>query len=123
MKVVLDTNFLLAFFNYKINVFELLRDYGFVEIIILTDVLEELKRVSRRENYESIIDWISKNSDKYRIKIEKIEKKGLATIDDLLMKMGEKGYFIATLDKILIRKCKKKNLRVVTLHQNKVIEV
>jgi len=98
MEVLLDTNFIISCIVKKIDFLSQLREKGF-RVVIPREVMQELKDVrldSKTSSYErKAIDvalemLASKQIEKTTI--------GKGKVDDLLIKRGQQGAYIATLD-------------------------
>ncbi len=112
VKILLDTNFLLAVLNYKRDVFEDIMNLFLgekVEFYFLKESLSELGNV-KKFSYKSIRSWM----DKRKIKI--IESGIPGKLDDKILFFAKKnGMFIATLDKKLREYAIKEGIPVITL--------
>jgi len=116
MKIILDTNFLMAINKFKIDVFSELRGN---DLFTLDTVIEELEKISHGK---------SKDSISAKIALELRKKKGLKVLkskeketDLSLLGYAKKGYVIATQDKILKDKLKKNRRRIIFIRQKKYV--
>jgi rRNA-processing protein FCF1 len=106
--VILDTNALLAQFQFKIDLeSELLRLMGSYEIFIPDTVLDELKNIKDKD-----VKAARKMAEKYEVVYS--EKKGDEAILDLAEKMKA---VVVTNDQELRKRLKKQGLKVVYLRQ------
>ncbi len=121
MLLIPDTNFLIYLSKYKLWD-NLTRFYGRYDLIILPEVvyeLEELIKKSKGKERQDVLLTLEV------IKTRKVKsKKGYADeaiikISDSLKKINKKNYVIATMDKELIKKIKKQNIKVLTIRQKK----
>ncbi len=81
-------------------------------------IKKELKGLEK--NYKKEIKIALEVMKKEKFKEIKIEGKNA---DEVLIELSEKGYLIATNDKELKEKIKKKNGKVLFLRQKKIIEI
>lgn len=111
--IVLDTNIILYTLKYKVDLLEELKricNFNY-EVKILDKTLKELENKS---NGKLALSWINKKN------IKLINTKNSGYVDDLLLKL-DKNYIIATNDKDLKRKLRKKNHPIITLRQKKYL--
>ena len=101
MEVLLDSNFIISCVKRKIDFLSQLEDMGF-RIIVPREVLQEMKdlRLKLPHGDKSAIDLGLQLIEK-----RKVKKVGIGTgkIDVHLIKMGQKGAYIATLDNAIKR--------------------
>lgn len=116
MRIILDTNFLMAIPQFKIDVFSQLRGN---EIFVLDSVITELKKISK---------GTGKNSVAARIALELLKRKDLKILkskeedtDLSLLAYSKRGYLIATQDKVLRDKLKKGGGKVIYIRQKKYV--
>lgn len=108
LKILLDTNFLVAPFDLNIDVFEELRGY---ELITLEDCIFELKKLRPEvvdfiKTKVSVVREIFKNHD----------------VDDKIVEFAAKhNAYIATSDKNLKAKAEALNIPVVFIRQKKYV--
>jgi len=102
MKVLLDTSFVISCVRKKIDFLSQLEEQGF-EVVLPVEILQELKGV--RENpKESRMDRDAVNVALEMFEKSKIKKMSLGRrmneerVDDALIRKGNEGYYIATLD-------------------------
>ena len=120
-KILLDTNFLMAVYQFKIDIFEetkntLMENVEFYIIDKTKNELEKLIKTSKLSDSQAA---------KFALKI--LEKKPIKTIktaenayvDDLILE--QEGYIVATVDKELKQKLKKKKIQILTIKQKKYI--
>lgn len=114
MKIIFDTNFLIYTLKYKIDVLKELRricDFNF-ELCILDKTLGELKKINKMEARIAL-------SFIHIFKIINTEKFNINNVDDILVEIAFKDSIIATQDKDLKRRLKKKNVPVIIIRQKK----
>jgi len=116
MKVLLDTNFLIAANRFKVDIFLELKGN---EMFVTEPVLDELEKISRKK---------SKDSKAAKMSLELIEERGIEALEskeretDLsLLEYGKSGYSVATQDKILRGKLKKAGAKIIYIRQKKYV--
>ena len=114
VKIILDTDFLLSAIKFKVNIFsEFKRICDFTySLWILDKTLDELKGKKQEKLVKSLI------KDKIEVKKTKKDK----SVDDLLIELKEK-FVLATQDKELKKRAKKKNLKLITIRQKKYLKI
>ena len=112
MEVVIDTNMLM-----EKNIIEEAKKFG--QPIILSSVIEELKRLSSGK---------SKNAKKAKLALEIIGKKGMSIVmtdkrgdNSILDYCRDNKCIVATNDKELIKKLKNREITVLRLRQGKYL--
>jgi rRNA-processing protein FCF1 len=116
MKIILDTNFLIAALEYKINVFERLRGHY---LYVTSSVKKELEKISEGSGSDAKyakIALVVLSAEK----IKTLRDKGSA--DASLLEFSKKGYAIATQDKGLRYRIKKADGKIILIRQKKKIE-
>ncbi|MDD5416442.1 MAG: PIN domain-containing protein [Candidatus Aenigmarchaeota archaeon] len=115
MKVILDTNFLMAVVQFKIDVFFHLSGN---ELYVIEPVVSELESLSQGKSKDATAARIALQLIKTKkLKILKSESKA----DAALVEYSKKGYSIATQDKILRDKIKKANGKSIYIRQKKYV--
>lgn len=101
MEVILDTNFIISCMKKKIDFISELEEKGF-KTVIPREVLQELKDLRQKVNRE---EKISIDLALKLVEDEKVKKVGLGSgkIDYQLIKKGQQGVYIATLDAAIKR--------------------
>ncbi|MDI6654296.1 MAG: hypothetical protein QME59_00200 [Candidatus Hydrothermarchaeota archaeon] len=113
-KVVLDSNFLLLPFQFRIDIFaelDKLLDVRY-EVYVTKGVIEELKKIKSRHG---------KGALSVANKLRVIETEG--SVDEALLKLASKEVIIATNDKFLKEKIEKKGAPVIYLRQRKYLAI
>src|SRR3989338_9464239 len=112
MEIIIDTNMLM-----EKNILEQAKRFG--QPIILSSVIEELKRLSSGK---------SRNAKKAKLALEIIGKKGMSIVmtdkrgdNAILDYVRDNECIIATNDKDLIRKLKNREITVLRLRQGKYL--
>lgn len=120
-KVLLDTNFLVSILQLKIDIFEeinntLMENIEFYIIDKTKNELEKLINTSKLSDSQAA-KFALKVLDKKPIKVIKTTEN--KHVDNLIL--DQKGYIIATVDKKLKQKLKKKKIQILTIKQKKYI--
>jgi len=117
MKVVLDTNFLIDLFRFKIGI-EALEDF---QIFLPQSVMRELKLISKKKTRESILA---------KVALEVLKKKQVTILtsfktktDDDLIEFAKQGYIVATNDRELRKRLKRLGFKTIYLRARKKIAV
>jgi uncharacterized protein len=114
MKILLDTNFLLVPVQFKVDIFSELSG----ELYTTSSCIAELEKLS---------STMEKDAAAARVALTLVKEKGVKIIettgnaDASLVTEAEKGYVVATNDKILIKKLKSNAIKVLRLKQKKYI--
>ncbi|MBD3230864.1 MAG: hypothetical protein GF329_21985 [Candidatus Lokiarchaeota archaeon] len=126
VNILLDTNFLLVPFQFKINLktkFDELLDRKY-NLILLNAVYDELKRISKKargKRKQEIRAALKYYKEKEKSTI--ISKRNNETVDDLLLRIAkDKNYIVATNDKSLKRRLKKNDCNFIYLRQRSHFE-
>ena len=116
MKIILDTNFLMAVAQFKIDVFEQLRGH---DIYVINTVTRELREQSKGR---------SKDAKAALLALDLIENKDLKMLntneknaDKSLILYSKRGYVIATQDRKLREKVKKAGGKSIYIRQRKYV--
>jgi rRNA-processing protein FCF1 len=125
LRVVLDTNFLMAPFNLGIDVISELdriisQKY---EIIILKGTIEELKGLSKNPSLKvrKAAKLALELAQRYKI-VDLIPKNG--NMDELIVKFSKKeGYAVATNDQDLRRKLKSEGIPTIYVRQRSHLQM
>ena len=120
-KILLDTNFLLAVFELKIDIFaEIARVCDFpYTLFILDRTLEEVENLIKSSllSKRQVAKWALQ-----LIKIKKIQilpTHDLRSVDDILVDMD--GSIVATNDVVLKRRLRQKGMQILTIRQKKYV--
>ena len=112
MNIFIDTSFILTALKYRLDIFEEFKKLDFkYDLYVLDKTLGELKN---KKLGKLAIDLIKKKN----IKVKKTNNK--KNVDYNLLKL--KNCIIATQDKALIEKLKKKKIKTIRIRQKKYIE-
>lgn len=120
MEVLLDTNFVISCIVKKIDFLTQLREKGF-RVVIPREVMQELKDV-RLHSKTSSDERKAIDVALQMLASKQIEKTtiGKGKVDDLLVRKGQEGFYIATLDNGIKRKVPN---RIVILSASKEIGI
>jgi rRNA-processing protein FCF1 len=101
MEVILDTNFIISCVKKKIDFISELEEFGF-KIIVPKEILLELKDLRLKVSHDerTAIDVGTGIIEKANVKKVKI---GNGKVDDVLIKYGKDGAYIASLDAYIKR--------------------
>ncbi len=118
MRVILDTNFLMAATQFKTNIFSGLRGH---KVFVSRNIIRELNELSSKKG---------KNAKAAKIALQLIKRKGLKVLiskerntDKSLIQYSKRGYVIATQDRALRDKIKKSGAKVIYIRQKKYLEL
>tara|TARA_Y100000310_G_scaffold255534_1_gene263008 strand:- start:2446 stop:2868 length:423 start_codon:yes stop_codon:yes gene_type:complete len=125
-KILLDTNFLLAVYQFKVDIFTQIDKISTFKynISILDKTLEELKKIVEEQK--------GKHKDAAKIALKLISIKKINIIktesdkhtDDVILEYAKKGnYIVATQDKDLKRRLINLNVEVIVLRQKKILAI
>lgn len=116
-KILLDTNFLVAPFQFSFSLFdELDRLYPHSEIYTIEEAVEEAKSI-KQGKYKELVPQLIENED-----IEVLETEGEGIVDDLLVEISDE-YVIATNDKELKQRILDEGRPVIIIRQENHLEV
>jgi len=137
--IVIDSNFILLPFQFKIDYFEEIRFKleGEIRFIIYQQIFDELEAKRKKEpkttNFikflESGLIYLERNKERYNIDILEEVKNENETTDDFLIRMLKnlkKQYqhiYIATNDSDLRRKAKEIKINTIFMRQKKYISI
>ncbi len=137
--VILDSNFILLPFQFKIDYFSEIRQLieGKLTIIIYRQVLDELEAKRKKEpktaNFGRLLNsgllYLEKNKTNFNIEYMEEVKEETETTDDFLLrkslelKKGGNYIFLATNDSELRKKARESGLNVVYLRQRKYLSL
>lgn len=137
--VIIDSNFILLPFQFKIDYFLEIRQIleGKLKFIIFQQILNELESKKRREPkatkfrriLESGLLYLERSNDKYPIEIMEEVKNNNETTDDFLLKKGIElkikgnNVYLATNDSELRKKALNQHIDTVFLRQKKYLSI
>jgi len=116
MDVILDTDFLINIAKYKIDLLEECRRvfYKPFRLMIIDKTIDELKG---KPEEKLVLQIIKRNN------IEMIKTEKNKIVDDLIMENLKEDIVIATQDKELKQRVKKKGLKTLLVRQKKYLEL
>ena len=103
-KVILDTNFLMAVSQFKVDIFSEIRricDFKY-ELFIIDKTINELESIIETQKGKNI-------------------KTKEGTVDELIVKISNKNTIVATQDMELKRKLREKGVSLIVLRQKKYL--
>lgn len=116
-KILLDTNFLVAPFQFSFDIFEDLREmYPYAEICTIEDAVQEAKSIESGKYKELVPQMIEKQG------LEVFKTEGEGEVDDLLVEISD-DFIIATNDKELKHRIKKKGRPVIIIRTGDHLEI
>lgn len=116
MKIILDTNFLLLPAQFKIDIFQELKNN---ELIIFDLAIRELKKIARSKGKAGINANIALKLIKNK-KIKIIKARG--KVDKAIIDYAKNfNCWVATNDKKLIKALKKNEIKIIRLRQKKFL--
>jgi len=124
-KILLDTNFLLAVYQFKVDIFsEIRRICNFnYEIYVLDKTIDELRNIVEKQKGKD------KEAAKIALRLLKIKNVGVIgtsskeRTDDAILDYAKKGYLVATQDKDLKRMLINHAIEVIVLKQKKILAI
>ena len=137
--IIIDSNFILLPFQFKIDYFDEIKYKieGEIRFIIYQQIFNELEAKRKREQkttnfnrfLESGLSYLEKNKEKYNVEILEDTKTDSETTDEFLLrmlknlKMENQNIYIATNDSDLRRKAKLININSIFLRQKKYLSI
>lgn len=116
-KILLDTNFLVAPFQFSFDIYdELEKKFPFAELYTLDDALNEAKSI-KSGRYK---DLVPKMMEKQGVEV--LETDGEGIVDDLIVEVSE-DFIVATNDKELKQRLKDKGRPVIIIRSKDHLEV
>ena len=132
-KVIIDTNFLMLPFSFKVDIFtEFQRILDKPKLFFLEESIIELEKINqvqkgKDKEYSKMALFYLKKAPITILKTVKHLKEyptlsKIRSVDDKIVYIAEKGgYLVATQDKLLKEKLKKKDISIITLRQKKYL--
>ena len=124
-RIILDTNFLLIPGQFKVDIFEEIRRISnfMYQLCIIDKSLEELEKIITTGNTkDKTAARIALKLIKLK-KIAKIKTTGNKNVDDLIMDLASKDGIVATQDKELKQKLRKRSIPIIILKQKKYLSM
>jgi rRNA-processing protein FCF1 len=116
-KVILDTNFLLVPFQFKVDVYSLIRQFG--QPMTLDSCKKELERLARGKTKDALHARAALIL--LKMKNLKIEKSFYSSDAAILSYSKKHNCFVATNDRKLIKALKSNGIRIIRLKQKKLL--
>ena len=125
-KILLDTNFLLIPFQFKVDIFSEFERICFFnyKLFVLDKSLNELKKIHEKQKGKN------KHAAEFALKLIKLKNiniikttEKIPTDDLILKKSDKKEYVVATQDKILKKQLKLRQIPIIILRQKKKLEL
>lgn len=127
MKIIIDTNFLLIPFKFKVDIFsEFNRICSFnYKLFIFEQSINELKNIIKKESLKDkkAAKFALKLIELKHISIIKIAKSEQKDVDWLILNNLSEDTVVATLDANLKRELLKKSISVIILRQKKYLQL
>lgn len=116
-KILLDTNFLVAPFQFSFDIFEEIeRHYPNAEIYTLEDAVQEAKSI-RGGKYKDLVEQLIEKKD-----IQVLETEGEGIVDDLIVEISD-DFVVATNDKELKQRLLDNSRPVIIIRTGDHLEV
>jgi rRNA-processing protein FCF1 len=124
-KVILDANFLLVPFQFKVDVFsEIEALIGGFEPIVLSTTMEELKRLSKAKSEKIRRSSSAALELAKKCRIVDVELRPGESYDDAILRVaGEGKYIVATNDSNLRKRLRDKGITTIFLRQKSHLEM
>lgn len=125
-QVILDTNFLMIPFQFKVDIFQELERIMETpyEVCILDKTIDELDNIidKQKGKHRDMAKMAKKLVENKNICILKTDK--LKNVDQILLEKAEKNSFItATQDIELKQRLKQKKIKIIVLRQKKYLKI
>ena len=119
VKVILDSNFLLVPFQFRLDIFEELNNLlGKAEPIILSTTMEELKKMAEKKTAKRRMQFSAALKLAERCKILEVKKQASESYDDAILRIASKLKIpVATNDAELRKRLRKAGLATIYLRQ------
>lgn len=124
-KIILDTNMLMAIGQFNVDIFsEIERICNFkYELCILDRQTKELEEIRKKRGKDSRAAKLATDLIKNK-KVKIIKTISEKDVDSQILEFAQKNnYIVATQDKELKNRLKRKNLQVIFLRQKKYLEL
>lgn len=124
MDIIIDTNFLLIPFQFKVDIFTELEQGFNHRLCIIDKTLDELDDIMAQQKgkHREMAKMAKKLVEKKNIYIIKTDK--LKNVDRILLERAEENQFmVATQDKELKIELKKKGIKIISLRQKKYLKL
>ena len=124
-KIILDTNFLLAGYQFKLDIIEKIRhalSFAY-DLYILDKTKYEIVWILKKQKtkHREAAKWGLKIIAKNQFK--ELPAKDDMLVDDSLVEYAKKGYIIATQDMELKRRLRNENFTILTIRKKKYMMI
>ncbi|MCD6324680.1 hypothetical protein J7L97_00130 [Candidatus Bathyarchaeota archaeon] len=119
IKVILDSNFLLVPFQFRIDIFEELNNLlGKAEPIVLSTTLEELKKMVEKRSAKEHMQFSAALKLAENCEILEVKREASESYDDVILRVaGELKIPVATNDAELRKRLRRAGLATIYLRQ------
>ena len=119
VKVILDSNFLLVPFQFRIDIFEELNNLlGKAEPIILSTTIEELKKMAEKSSTKKRMQFSAALKLAERCEILEVEKEASESYDDVILRVArELKIPVGTNDMELRKRLRRAGIATIYLRQ------
>jgi len=119
VKIILDSNFLLIPFQFRIDIFEELNDLlGKVEPIVLSTTVEELKKMAEKSSAKKHMQFSAALNLTEQCEILEVKRESSESYDDVILRVAsELRIPVATNDAELRKRLRKMGLATIYLRQ------
>ena len=121
-KIIIDTNFLLIPYQFKVDIFSEIRricDFNY-EICIIDETIDELRKIMMMPGRDKLGAVLALQLLPHH-KVKKILTKKDKSVDDLIVDTAGKDTLVATQDAELKRRLKKNKIRLIVMRQKKYL--
>ena len=125
-KVILDTNFLIIPFQFKVDIFEEIERIMEIphKVCILDKTIDELDNIIAKQKgkHKEMANMAKKLVKNKQVCILKTDK--LKSVDQILLeKAQESSFIVCTQDIELKRRLKNKGIKIISLRQKKYLKI
>jgi rRNA-processing protein FCF1 len=124
-RVILDANFLLVPFQFKVDIFsEIEALVGGFEPIVLSTTIEELKKLSTVKSEKTRRNSLAALELVKKCRIVDVELRPNESYDDIILRVANEGkYIVATNDSKLRKRLRDKGITTIFLRQKSRLEM
>jgi hypothetical protein len=122
-KVILDTNFLMIPYQFKVDIFEEIRciveeEY---ELITISGVVKELEKIKKSKGRSAVAAKIG--LELIKAKNVKVINSDSEEVDNKIIELSDENTIVATNDIKLKNKLKNKNIKIIYLRSKKYLKM
>ncbi|MBT4647415.1 hypothetical protein HOC11_04050 [archaeon] len=124
-KIILDTNFLLIPYHFKVDIFseiDRIIDDKY-EILILEGIIDELNNIIEKQTGKHVLAAKMAMTLIKQKHLKTINISGTEYIDDSIVNISDEMTVVATQDKELKKRLKSKNIKIIVLRNKKYLEI